>query len=355
MSKEKRLRLNQAAREFKVGQSTIVELLENRGIKIDAAPNSIIESAAYDILEKEFGANRKAENVNIREKMSIKPEAVSLKDMREDDVVEDAKPIVRTNLISIADEVSSLAPKVVGKIDLDAPKKQDAPEPATISTTPKPQEVKPEPTQAPAVEQAPKQQPEIESTTIEKQVKSVGEAADKVAQPVKKPNVSEQNNNKPQQQQNAKKVKQPSKPIVAKQAEDVITEATQSQTYDQRMADREVEVFRAGSNTGVSGPKVLGKIDVNQFKNNDPHAKREKRKRITKDKVDITKSAPANNPNKGGNRNARPNQGGGQGANQGANQGGYQNRNNNGGQGQGGGQGANQNRNNNGGFGGGSD
>ena len=57
------------------------------------------------------------------------------------------------------------------------------------------------------------------------------------------------------------------------------------------MAADESNLFRPGEGTKLSGPKVLGKIDVKSFekkKGEDSHRKREKRKRISKDKVDIT-------------------------------------------------------------------
>lgn len=50
-------------------------------------------------------------------------------------------------------------------------------------------------------------------------------------------------------------------------------------------------MFRPEEGARLSGPKVLGKIDVQSFekkKGEDGHRRREKRKRITKDKVDIT-------------------------------------------------------------------
>ena len=65
----------------------------------------------------------------------------------------------------------------------------------------------------------------------------------------------------------------------------------QSQTYDERVAADQSNLFRPEEGARLSGPKVLGKIDVQSFekkKGEDGHRRREKRKRITKDKVDIT-------------------------------------------------------------------
>ena len=78
MPNVRRLRLHQVARELKVGQTTIVEYLEKKGIKVENAPSTLIEPHVYEVLDKEFGAN-KAETVNIREKINQKryPSAIA--------------------------------------------------------------------------------------------------------------------------------------------------------------------------------------------------------------------------------------------------------------------------------------
>jgi translation initiation factor IF-2 len=65
----------------------------------------------------------------------------------------------------------------------------------------------------------------------------------------------------------------------------------QTKTYDERVAESRTNVFRADDRP--SGPKVLGKIDVSTLPT-DPSrgGRREKRKRITKDKIDVTKPQP---------------------------------------------------------------
>lgn len=73
---------------MKVGQTTIVEYLEKKGIKVENAPSTLIEPHVYEVLDKEFGAN-KAETVNIREKINQKLEAVSLGNRKDGDPAED--------------------------------------------------------------------------------------------------------------------------------------------------------------------------------------------------------------------------------------------------------------------------
>ncbi len=69
----------------------------------------------------------------------------------------------------------------------------------------------------------------------------------------------------------------------------------QTKTYDERVAESTTNVFRADDEGKLDGPKVLGKIDVSTLPT-DPNrgGNKGKRKRITKDKVDVTKPQPNN-------------------------------------------------------------
>ena len=269
---EKKLRLVQVAREFKVGLGTITEFLEKKGIK-DVAPNTLVESDVYALLEKEFGGNHLGgERANVRERMNLKQESVSLGDRKESGVEE--KEVIIKNSSFIRTEVPT--PKVIGKIDLEpaaAPKaevpavepkaqkevKSEQPAPAPA---PKP-EVKPEPAPAPKAAPAPAPAPK----------------------------------------------KEPVVEAPAKQESPVADSEAQTKTYDERLAESK-DVFRLDNNN-LSGPKVLGKIDVDSFRKGGDSSHREKRKRI-KDKVDVTKPqqggqqkpANGNKPNQPKQQNA---------------------------------------------------
>ena len=127
MQNARRLRLHQVARELKVGQTTIVEFLEKKGIKVENAPSTLIEPHVYEVLEKEFGGSR-TESVNIREKINQKLEAVSLGNRKEGPAAEDdtdfkKEVIIKSGVISVKDEVPTInAPKILGKIDLSGEK-----------------------------------------------------------------------------------------------------------------------------------------------------------------------------------------------------------------------------------------
>ena len=56
MENEKKLRLIQVAKEFKVGLNTITDYLHKKGVTIDGSPNTQIAPDVYALIEKEFGA-----------------------------------------------------------------------------------------------------------------------------------------------------------------------------------------------------------------------------------------------------------------------------------------------------------
>ena len=270
MSNERRLRLHQVARELKVGQTTIIEFLEKKGIKVDNSPSSIIEPAAYAILDKEFGGNKHIEKVNIREKINLKHESVSLDDRKENeqngsDDGADFKNevIIKSGVINVKDEVARMAtPKILGKIDLsDNHKKKNTAEPATEK---KPEAPKAAPIATPVKKQeAPK--PAVEPVVSAPAAPATPAAAAPVAASV--PHAAPAAAPKPSE-------------TVAETTADKTEVVIQNQTYDQRMAADESNLFRPGEGTKLSGPKVLGKIDVKSFekkKGEDSHRKRDNR------------------------------------------------------------------------------
>ena len=278
---EKKLRLVQVAREFKVGLGTITEFLEKKGIN-DVAPNTLVESDVYAMLEKEFGGNHLGgERANVRERMSsIKQESVSLGNKKEQPQTEEQEVVVRSGSF-IRTEVPQ--PKVLGKIDLD-PKPQ-----AKVEEHKKAEEPKPQPqkvSEQPAAPKAEEPKPKVE-------VKEVKPAPVAPASAPKK-----------------EEPKAASAPTKEEPKNPVANTEAQNKTYDERLAESK-DVFRADS-TNLSGPKVLGKIDVDSLRKSAEPSHREKRKRI-KDKVDVNK------PQQGGGKHqqqgGKPQQGGQQGGN----------------------------------------
>ena len=199
MENEKKLRLIQVAKEFKVGLSTITDYLHKKGVTIYGSPNTQISGEVYALIEKEFGGNRSNANArdNVREKISAKQTTVSIKE---------EKPAPAKS-IEIKNEISQ--PKILGKVELD--KKGNI-------VQAKAEPAKPAPAPAPAP--APKQ--EVKAEPVQKA------EAPKVETP------------------KAETPKAPAQPVAAKSEE----------------PKREAAQFRPTETPTLAGPQILGKMDV---------------------------------------------------------------------------------------------
>ncbi|MFI3280091.1 MAG: translation initiation factor IF-2 [Rikenellaceae bacterium] len=123
MSNEKRLRLVQVAKEFKVGINTITDFLRKNGIKSDGSPNSIVEPSVYATLEKEYGANRGGSNDrnSVRERISKKQASVSIESDAPEAAAattENTEVMIKSNIVEKKPQVTQ--PQVLGSINLDA-------------------------------------------------------------------------------------------------------------------------------------------------------------------------------------------------------------------------------------------
>ena len=255
MGNERRLRLIQAAKEFKVGLNTITDFLQKKGIKCDGA-NSLVDEATYAILEKEYGSNRAAAGArdSVRERISQKQTSVSLDGTKQKE--EEKEVVIKSNMIHVKDEIQQ--PKFLGKIDLDAKK----PEIKKVEEK--------------AVEEAPKvvEQPKQEAPKVVEQPKVEVEAPKVVEQP---------------------------KPVV--EAPKVVEKPVEQPKQEEKSVDN---VFRPGGVT-LQGPQVLGTMDVSGFVPGGKH----KRKRLQKEKVDVTKAQKGQqgggkNEQRGGGQQNRP-------------------------------------------------
>ncbi len=290
MGNEKRLRLIQVAKEFNVGLNTITDFLQKKGIKSDGSPNTLVDSETYAVLEKEFGSNRSATGArdSVRERIAQKQGTISIDKAQKP--AEEKEVIIKSNVISIKDEIQQ--PKILGKIDLspkkaETPKKTEAPklaeQPKMSETKPavKAEDPKPAEQPKPAVEKPVAQQPAAEQPAAKQPV-----AVEKPA--------------------TAKPAAAPQPKVEAKAAEQ--QPAAHANEKSEPAKPKDV-VFRPETVT-LSGPQVLGTMDVSGFVPGGKH----KRKRLQKEKVDVAK-ASKNNNNQGGQK-----QNGGQGGNNGQNQ-----------------------------------
>ena len=271
MANERRIRLIQVAKEFNVGINTITDFLQKKGVKSDGSPNALVDAETYALLEKEFGAGRavNSERVNIRERIAQKQATVTLDDdAKGKGGKNDEELLVKSNVISVKDEVASMGPKILGKIDLSGKGPKAVPA-ATPAPAPRPA-AKPAPTPAPAPAAVPAPAEPVVPTPVE--VPEPQPAAPAVTPPaVGKP--------------------APAAPAVTPTPAPVRPMASaeaQQKTYDERQAEKKDDIFRPATET-LTGPQVLGKIDVSAMVPGGKH----RRKRLSKEKVDVNRAQPA--------------------------------------------------------------
>ncbi len=295
MGNERKLRLIQVAKEFKVGLNTITDFLQKKGIKSDGSPNTLVDAETYAVLEKEFGANRSAASARdtIREKISQKQTTITLEEAKKQEREEEKEVVIKSNVISVKDEIPQ--PKILGKIDLSpkprhtsapAPKAEAAAQPAAVKPAPQPE--------------AP-QQPETVHQTVPAERPSQEEAqpaspvAPQAAGPVEAPRT-----------QPAPEVVPAATPQTSAAS---VTPATPAPQTEEKAAEKEPQaevkdnIFRPTVAT-LTGPQVLGTMDVSGFVPGGKH----KRKRLQKEKVDVSKAqknASQNGGKQGGGQNAQ--------------------------------------------------
>ncbi|MCU4174580.1 translation initiation factor IF-2 [Carboxylicivirga sp. N1Y90] len=321
-------RLSKVAREFNVGISTIVEFLGKKGLKIEGNPNTKVSEDMYSLLEKEYrsDSNVKKESEKLTKlKDKSRKESISIEDIR-DDIEPNIEKSEKKAEAPAAEEAKKedAGPTVVGKIDLEAlkPKKKEAPvkpkaevkKPKPVQEKPK-AEVKSEP--APKKEK-PVRKPEHIETKVEQlggEMKVVGKLdLDKKpeklkAEPKAKNKPKPEAGEKPKAEKHApkdkvkeaprkeEKAKVDDKPV-AKEEKAVPQEKAVEATNEGEGEVQEGEnTFRPTQVKKLSGPTVIGKIElpkapVKTEGNKDDKKtanKKRKRKRIRKDKekVDI--------------------------------------------------------------------
>ncbi|SUE35121.1 translation initiation factor IF-2 [Rikenella microfusus] len=267
--KQTKVRLSGVAREYNVGQGTIVEFLEKKGIKVEHGPSTILDPKAVELVRNEFGG-KSVEKVNIREKIKPVKESVSLHDNgsetnkpseKEDEVVN-----IKTNTVFTTPVEALSGPKVVGKLDLDGAKKKTAPVPAK----------EPKPAAASAEKPAAAERKAMPAAPVAEEKKEAAPAVSPA----------------------------PSQPTAAEPA------------AAPAPAPKEPEVFRANDDANkLAGPKIVGKIELPASYERGRGGERGKRNRIKKGKVDVANTPGTSRPAGagGGNNNA----GGGRGGNNG--------------------------------------
>ena len=294
------IRLNKVIKEFNVGLQTVVDFLAKKGHKVNASPSEKIDDAQYELLRKEFGSDKDLKNEaeklfqdrqKEKEKEKAQKKAAAAAEMIETTVPEELRPKV------VVKGTVDLNPKPApAPTPAPAPAPAEQEEPVSAPATPEPT---PAPEPEPAPEPAPAPAPEAETVTTGES-KAESDAAPAPAKPAE-----------------GKKHKE--KPSVEERAKAI--------------GEEQDGVFKLHTKVEVTGPKVLGTIDLSSLNQNTrpkkktkeerrkereeknrqaagtngQNGEKRKRNRIGKEKVDV--NAAANQP-QGGNGRRGNNQGG---------------------------------------------
>lgn len=293
-------RLNKAAKEYNISTDRVVEFLKSKGHTIeDVNPNTKIPADLIVLLDKEFGSDKKSRETSKeiteeqrKEKEAIKQELLE-KERKEKERLQKEQEIIRA-------KASVPGAKIVGKIDLDQPKKEapketlapSAVEPAPIASIEKNSQAKVEQS---AHEEHPDKHEKNKDKHNHKDKKDSKEPISKQEKDFKK---------KSQELLSGKPV--PSSKDAAKKEE------------KKPQTEPEPGVIET-KYTKLTGPKLVGeKIDLSQFerpkkkkngkdKNKDSAALDKQAKRKRK-RISSEKENPANpNAQKNGNNNTANN------------------------------------------------
>ena len=337
------IRLNKVTRDLNVGITTVVEFLQKKGYTIEASPNAKITEEQYAVLVKEFSTdkNLKIESEKFsqerqnkdRNKASISIEGFESKKEKEEVVKtvipEEARPkLKQVGKIDLDNLNKKTAPKVVepvAKVIEQTPKAEPVVEkvverketPQPEKETPKPvvvEEKKPEPAPqpAPAPVLEEKKEPKIEKTEEKTpQVKEMEKETPEAA-PVQEKEEDDVFKIRPTEfkskinvvgQIDLAALNQSSRPKKkSKEEKRKEREEKDKQRQEQRklMKDAIIKEIRKGDD----------KISKNSV--NDDAAKKKKRNRINKERVDInaagtTNAGGASNNNQRNDNANRPN------------------------------------------------
>ena len=250
------IKISSVAKDLNVGIPTLVEFLQKNNQNVENNLNTRITDEQYEMLVKEFKTDKdlksKSERYTARHKEKAKAK-------------EAPKPKEEVKIE--AEKIN--APKILGKIDLNnigkpqapaAPKEQ--PEKKPVAETPKPVETKPE---------AKKEEHKPETAPAKEVVKPVVAAAPKAA-PAPKPAPAPAPASKPQ--------------------------AVEAKPTPEVKMDTENNEIKTVVGT-ITGPKILGKIDLSALNQQTRPKKKSKeerrRERIAKERGNNNAAAGANN------------------------------------------------------------
>ena len=301
-------RLNKAAKEYNISTDRVVEFLKSKGHTIESKPNTKIPAELIALLEKEFGSDKKSRETSkeITEEQRREKEAIrqELLEKERQEKAQKEQEVIRAKAAAIA------GTKVVGKIDLDQPKKTAAKEELQPKNAPEEEKVAPE-------------QPTVVEKELPKEITHEDNASDKHKDKDKS------------KHKDKEKDKKETKTVLNKQEKDLknksrellsgkpVASSKDAAKKEEKKPQIEPEPGVIETKyTKLTGPKLVGeKIDLSQFerpkkkkngkdkdKTKDGAAAADKQGKRKRKRISSEKETPANgNAQKSGNTNNRDN------------------------------------------------
>ena len=271
------IRLNKLTRQFNIGLQTLVDFLNEKGAGLELNPNAKVSDEFLPAIEKKFGDDLKAKQE--AEKRDIKMKEIIEKNSRKPQDEEDEYEPVRETII----KNTSLG----GNFQRPEPKPEPVAEPEPVQE-PAPA-VEPEPVREPEPVVVPEPAAEPMPETKEEPVPATAEP-----EPIRIP---EEAPEAPTADTPAEPDVQP--PVAEEQTETRPEPAPQpAESPAPAAAPATPAAEKPAAESGSTGLKVLGKVDLSQF----APRKKGKRERIKggSQKVDVTKVAADEKARKGG-------------------------------------------------------
>ena len=258
-------RLSKIAKELNVGISSLVDHLKSKGVDIESSPNTKVEENNYSILLEEF-ADAKLEKAKAKEVVASreKKPAVVVETPKKEEVVIKAKP------------AEMKRPEVIGTVDLNPKPKKVAPVKPVAKEVVKKVEVKKE---EPKKVIKKKVEPETIKASIDKLVKP--EILGKIdLNPPKKAKIVEAKKEAPKKEEEKVIIakKEVVKPV-EKKAEVPIKEVVKEITEIKEVKEEKDKTIVAKA-AKLTGTTVLGKIELPVEKEREPKGKRKRIKKV---------------------------------------------------------------------------
>ncbi|WP_018337512.1 MULTISPECIES: translation initiation factor IF-2 [Butyricimonas] len=253
------VRLSKVAREFNVGLSTIVDFLQDKGIKISSDPNAKLTDEQYSLIAKEFSTDSEAKKESNRVDLKnsrTKKETVSIDNMGE--ITESHQP----EFISVKDEIKLESKiKVVDHIDLNKLNK------------PKPEEKVEEKKELKEEKKEEKQEEKKEEAPVEVQVEEKTIAAQTEIR-----------------QEEQIPVAQSTPKVLVKQPREEIKQETPRETEEKTSNTEKQEISYKSPTPTIKDVKVVGSIDLDAINQRTRPPKKSKQER-EKDKRELKKKS----------------------------------------------------------------